>query len=141
MRTSTGVVISGIIAVLAGLNLFRFAVFLAFKFHPPSAWPPFVPTVTLAVGVLLVACAVWGVCTGIGLIWHKRWARISIQVFGVVLALLSLPAEFGVLMAQVPVVAKAPRSVLYLAQIAIAAWWLVLFNTRGAKEAFEVRDR
>jgi hypothetical protein len=122
--------------VLASLNLLRFASRLRF----PIQSPPFMPTVMLA---FLVACAVWGICTGIGLFWHRRWARISIQLFGVVLILISLPQVFGVLMARarVPVSWKASTLAPYLAQIVISVWWLVLFNVRGTKEAFNVRNR
>jgi len=143
MRISLRVLISGIIAVFASLNLLRVATFMAFGLHPSSRVPPILP---LILAGLVAALAAWGVFTAIGLFWHKRWARISIQVFGVALALLSLLAGFGALTGLRYLIAANPgpvairsalaQVVIYPAQIVIAIWWLVLFNTRGAKEEF-----
>jgi len=97
-------------------------------------------------GAVFAAFAVWGVSTGIALFWHKRWARISIQVFGVALALLSLLSGFGGIVGLRALIAQNPgpaaitlglaQIVIYPIQIAVAVWWLVLFNTRSVKTAF-----
>ena len=61
--------------MLASLNLLRVAAFTMFRLHSPSAAAPFIPLVTLLLG----ACALWGLITGIGLLRRKRWSRISIR--------------------------------------------------------------
>ena len=55
-----------------------------------SGWPRYFP---LAMALWFAACAVWGLSTGIGTLRRKRWARMSIQLFGVALVFFILPAD------------------------------------------------
>jgi hypothetical protein len=147
MRTSVRILISGIIAILAGLNLLLFAAYMHARHRPlPDAVPPALP---LVAEMLIAALALWGIFTGIGLFWHKPWARISIQVFAIAVALQSLLAGSGALVALRSLISihadpatmrsAYARTAIFPAQIAIAIWWLILFNTRRTKAEFTAR--
>ena len=132
MGTSKEVLISGVVAVLAGLNLLKSATFMTFKAPTHLAGSNrSVSTLMAAGGVLLAACAALGIFTGIALLWRQRWSRISIQVFGAALAVFSVPAFFGALTAT-RVIGLTNQSeppyglaqvIIHPAQVVLAVWW------------------
>ena len=135
---------SAVFAMVVSLFLCRSAAFMIFKFMlgpahgrggqlMSSGWPRYFP---LAMALWFAACAVWGLSTGIGTLRRKRWARMSIQLFGVALVLFILPAEFEMWAAPVPVRMKAVRYGLYAAQALVGVWWLFFFNAMKTKRAF-----
>jgi len=136
MRAS--IVASGIVAILSGLNLLNIATSMTLKPHIPGGASEFIIFARIS-GALLTVCAAFGIATAVALFKHKRWARIAIQGFGVALAVISIPAGAGVLVAGTasPELARSARYfahlLIYPAQIVIAIWWLILFNTRTAK--------
>jgi hypothetical protein len=145
MRISLRVLISGIIAVFASLNLLRVATFIAFGRRFPSQFLRYCRSSWRGWSQLLLRgkYLLQSVCSGI-----SAGPGSSIQIFGVALALWSLPAGFGSFAGLRGLIAASPGPVpirsalaqvlIYPAQIVVAIWWLVLFNTRGVKEEFGV---
>jgi hypothetical protein len=92
----------------------------------------------------------WGICTGIGLLRLKNWARISIMVFGGLLAVFGLFGAFGALLASLitlpsspdmnPAVLTSVRVFMVLfamAQLGLGIWWVYFFNRATVKAQFQ----
>src|SRR5882724_58786 len=93
----------------------------------------------------------WGSAAGIGLLYLKRWARISLLVFAGFLVCISAPT--AVLMAVVPLPdthdANLPANFTTLMRIgmglfysmfaALGGFWLYFFNKRSVKAQFQAR--
>lgn len=96
--------------------------------------------------VLLVGAGTWGIATALGLLFLRRWARISILVFGGLLAFSGASAALFVFLIDIPIPARASEqemeairtgmAIFYLFLLAVGSWWLYLFNTNGVKRAF-----
>lgn len=85
----------------------------------------------------------WGIVTGIGLLRLRNWARISIVVFSVLLALMGLVSMPAILL--VPAPPNVPQNfgavrtaiaIVYGAFGLLGAVWLYYFNRRATREAF-----
>lgn len=159
MSRSVGVYITAVL-VLAGSvlcllsGLFQLlAAFFQTTVPPTAATPNFpAPTVHFLRYALFFAAAMsfafggWGVATGIGLFGFRRWARISMLIFSGFLLLISLPGLALFLFVPLPVPPEAPAqmmvavrvviAVFYGLLIAIAAWWIYLFNKASVKQQF-----
>ena len=109
-------------------------------------------------GVFLAADAVlsfgfggWGLASGIGLLYLKRWARISTLVFAGFLLCISLPAAALILLIPLPNShdPSLPFNFMSVTRIAMALFygvfavlgcsWLYFFNKRSVKVQFEER--
>jgi hypothetical protein len=94
----------------------------------------------------LVVLAVWGIATSIGLFLLKRWARLSILVFSVLLTIMSAFSALVIPLIPLPPTPDADPRVFayfrfgmagfYLMLAAIGVWWFVLFTRRSVKEQF-----
>jgi len=94
----------------------------------------------------LVLFSIWGVATGIGVFFLKRWARVSIIVFGVFLVFGGFLGALVTLVMPLPstgpnaggsfVAIKIGIAVFYLLMGAIGLWWVLLFNSRSVKTQF-----
>jgi hypothetical protein len=95
---------------------------------------------------VFAASAVWGLCSGIGILRRRHWARISMVVFGALLAFFGGTGALAMLLVPFPmnpdvdprVAAFARVSIVafYAAFTAVGAWWLVLFNRQSVKRYF-----
>lgn len=104
--------------------------------------------------VVMFAMAVFGTFVGVGVIRRRNWARISILVWGGIMALLCLaivgfslvifssgmginpPNASGVDTGQVMLFTKIIMVIFYGIPAAIGIWWLVLFTRPRVAEAF-----
>jgi hypothetical protein len=150
MTRSVGVTVNAVVALLgsvlalamAGLMVFT-AVF-ALQSAPvdtPKEFP--LPAVYLKAFMVLMPLvyalpAVWGICTGIGLLRLKNWARISTIVFGGLLAAFGLFGAFSALMVSLVTLPSASnvdpafmamfRVVMVLfamGELGLGSWWLL----------------
>jgi hypothetical protein len=97
-------------------------------------------------GVLLAALAFWGIVTAVGIFRRRGWARVSMVVFAVLLAFMSIGGLLAILFVRMPTVGGESPRVMEITRKAIAGfygalsiigvWWLILFNSRGAKQYF-----
>jgi hypothetical protein len=120
----------------------------AFRARPSHQIESPIPLKLVAIGmaVFLTALAAWGIATAIAIIRRRRWARISILVFGALLAIFSALSAlttavmpFPTPAGGAPVLASRVRwgiTALYGLLAAIGAWWLVLFNRKRSIEYF-----
>ncbi len=109
---------------------------------PPAA----LRAIGMAAALLLGACGAWAVCTGVGILRRRSWARISIlvaaaafAVFGCAGVLILCLAPFsmdGRVDAHVTEIVRGVILGLYGLQAALGAWWLILFTRRSAKLYF-----
>jgi hypothetical protein len=95
---------------------------------------------------VFAGAAVWGICAGIGVFRHRNWARISMVVFGGLLAFFGGTGALAMVLVPFPMdpavdqhvatVARASIVAVYLALTAVGVWWLVLFNRQSGKRYF-----
>lgn len=95
---------------------------------------------------VFAASAIWGVSVGIGVFRRRNWARISMLVFGGLLAFFGGTGALAMIFVPFPMnpdvdqhvaaVARVAIVAVYVALTAIGAWWLVLFNRQSAKRYF-----
>jgi hypothetical protein len=98
----------------------------------------------LAISVAMLAVlGTWGTVTGIGLLRLRNWARISIVVFGVLLAFAGLASAPAILL--IPAPPNVPQNfgavrmviaMIYGAFGLLGAVWLYYFNRRATCNAF-----
>ncbi len=145
--TAAGVVaIVGSVLVLLGTALAA----IAFLTVPISQAAPQFPSFArnLAVGsmALFAGLAVFGVFTGIGVLRLKNWARISMLVWsGITAAICGCVLAFLVII-PLPTPPNAPANIaaftrvaaglIYGLPLAIAIWWLILFNRKAIAAQF-----
>ena len=111
---------------------------------PPM--PPFVKSTAVAILLFLAVLAIFGIFTSVGVLHLKKWARVSMLIWGGVMAAfcgLALPFATLVPMPESP--AGSPMSLpivrilvimVYGIPFLIGVWWLILFNQRAVKEQF-----
>ena len=117
---------------------------------PPPAGPGAPPFPLMAVGIIMAvifsAFALWGILTGIAIFRRRGWARISIMLFGILLAIMGaggavasffipVPEQEGVdprIMSTV----RFGMAAFYLVLAAIGIWWLALFNKQTTRKYF-----
>ena len=153
MKRPAGVTASAVVAIIGSLFVLAaagFFVVASFSPLPTGAAAPAIPDYSRLMrgaAFILVAFAAMGLTTGVGLLKLRPWARVSMLVFGGIMAAMCLAA--GLSIAALPLVATAnldPRAarmlrpmlgVIYGVPFLIGVWWLVQFNRRATKEAFE----
>lgn len=146
MKKPLGVSASAVCALLGSLLtlLFFVALLLTLFFSPAGRPLPPVARVGILIGLAMFGLfGAWGTTTAIGLFRMRNWARISIIVFGVLLAFTGLvggPAIFFV-----PSTTAAPpnyeaiRNVVagfYAAFGLLGVFWVYYFSRRATREAF-----
>jgi len=123
---------------------------------PVPAIPAWTPFLMYGFSAFLVALAVWGICTAIGLFRLRRWARYSVLVIGGCLALFAIP-QIVIMLIMMAVPLPLPANVdpaqaqiahnfakvmfgvmsaLYAVVCAVGVFWLVYFNRKRVREAF-----
>jgi hypothetical protein len=149
---SSSVIAAGVVGILASLFMILIAVaaIAGMSLVPPSSAtppiPPFVKSTAIVMMVLLAGLAIFGIFTSVGVLHLKNWARVSMLIWGGVMAAfcgLALPFAAFVTMPEAP--AESPMAlpfvrllliVVYGIPFLIGVWWLLLFNQRAIKEQF-----
>jgi hypothetical protein len=108
--------------------------------HPEPA------AVALFGKLMIVLPGICGIATGLGLLFLKRWARISILIFAALLATMGLFTAPIILLIPFPATPGLDESLLsgirigiaafYIVLAAIGIWWLVLFSRQSVKQQF-----
>jgi hypothetical protein len=148
---STAVVAAGIVGILVGLFTILIAVATIggmFMLPPgnPAAIPPFARSWVIVMMGLFAALAIFGIFTGVGVLRLKKWARVSMLVWGGVMAAFSGVMLLFMAFVALPGMPADPSFSLPFLRILIAfiygipfligVWWLLLFNKSAVKEQF-----
>jgi hypothetical protein len=157
MRRSAGVTISAVIVFIGcafTLPCAGLMVLGAVAVGQDARQPEFVQYAAMAVCVVLVLMEAWGIATGVGLIHLREWARISMLVFGGLLALfMGLPAIIFLFVplptpANVPDPEQAARVMsmirfglvgFYGALAVLGAFWIYFFARAATRIQFSGR--
>ncbi|HEX8765911.1 MAG TPA: hypothetical protein VF740_12160, partial [Candidatus Acidoferrum sp.] len=157
MRRSTGITISAAVVIagsaftfLCGALMLLGSAVMSKSGHAPNVPVPVdIGSILIGEAIFVFAFAGWGLATGIGLIYLKRWARISILIFAGILAFFSL---FSIVVLAFIPIPDAPNSNLpsnftsivrvgmglfYGAFGVLGGFWLYFFNKRSAKAQFQ----
>lgn len=147
MRRSASVTIAATVSLLGslmslGLGLVSaVAVLIARKSNPDLNEPLVISGIWIAILVLVVG-AIWGIVTSRGLLRLRFWARISILVFSVLLAITGLEGTvaFPFVTARTAVGGfldgKFGMAWFYAILTAIGIWWFVLFTRFSVRQQF-----
>jgi hypothetical protein len=146
------IVAAGIVGILASLFAILIAVAsIAGMFMLPpnnsAAIPPFAKPLAIAMTFLLGGLAVFGIFTSLGVLRLKRWARVSMLVWGGLMAafsgvmllftsLVPLPDVYAADTAVSSQYIRILISAVYGIPFLIGIWWLLLFNQSAVKERF-----
>ena len=118
---------------------------------PPPAGPGAPPFPMMAVGIIMAlvfsAFALWGVVTAIGILRRRAWARISIMLFAILLAIMGAGGAIAALLIPIPqqegvdpglmTAVRFGLAAFYLLLAAIGIWWLMLFNRKITRQYFD----
>src|SRR5258708_36660362 len=108
--------------------------------------PPFVRSTVVATMVFLAGLAIFGIFISVGVLHLKNWARVSMLIWGAVMAAFSgLALPFAAFMPMPEAPAQSPAAlpfvrtlllIVYGIPFFIVVWWLLLFNRRAVKDQF-----
>jgi hypothetical protein len=115
-----------------------------------SEFPPATRTMMLGTQGFMICLSLFGVATGIALIYLRNWARISILIwagFSVFFGVIGIPIAYLTTFSPVPSAPALPaesitavRLILvfvYGIPLVIGVWWLILFNRKSVKAQFD----
>jgi hypothetical protein len=146
MKKPAGIAVSAVFALLGSLLMLLFFVLICSTVLLSSTPRPLPPQARLGLylGLALFGfLGTWGTVTAIGLFRFRNWARISIIVFSVLLALTGITA--GPVMFLIPAPATAPPNFhaiqtviagVYGALGLLGGFWVYYFCRRTTREAF-----
>jgi hypothetical protein len=149
---SSSVVAAGVVGILASLITILIVVLavVGLNLMPTEGatqpLPPFAKSMAVMMMLFLAGLAIFGLFTSVGVLHLKKWARISMLVWGGVMAAFSgLALPFAMFMPLPEPPAEAPMavpvlrvlvSIVYGIPLLIGVWWLLLFNQRAVKDQF-----
>ena len=158
-RPTASIKAAGIIAIVGSVLVLLGAAFgfLGVSILPETQAGPGLPKAARVLGEATMAfffgLAILGLFTGVGLLRLQKWARISALVWsGVTAAMCALIIVFSVFI-PLPMPPNAPDTpvnlltyvrvatvVFYGLPLAIAIWWLILFNRKKVAAQFVASD-
>ncbi|MBZ5668004.1 MAG: hypothetical protein LAO30_25895 [Acidobacteriia bacterium] len=153
MKRSVSVTVVAVLSLLGSLltlaigSLMAIALVITGKSNP-ALKEPFAVAGMLVGMFFLIVPAIWGLATSLGLFRLKRWARLSILVFSVLLVLMGVFSAPMLLLIPLPQAPEADPQVttyirfglagFYALLAAIGIWWFILFTRRSVREQFGV---
>jgi hypothetical protein len=148
---SSSVVAAAIAGILISLftMLGALGAMVGLTIVPPSsamAIPPPARSMLLVIMGLLAGLTIFGVFSCIALLRLKKWARVSMLIWGGVMAAFSGVMLLFTSLTPLPEISADSAaglpylrifiSVLYGIQLLVGVWWLLLFNQRAVREQF-----
>lgn len=149
---SSSVVAAGVVGILASLITILVVVagIAGMSLIPPEnaapPIPPFAKSMAVAMLLFVGGLAIFGIFASVGVLHLKNWARISMLIWGgVMAAFCGLALPFALFMPMPEFSAESPMalpflrillSMVYGIPLLIGVWWLFLFNQRAIKEQF-----
>jgi hypothetical protein len=144
-------------ALVLALGVFvLFAMYMAMTSAPLEPRPAFpfsregFKAFLLLIPLIYILPAVWGICTGVGLLQLKNWARISIIVFAGLLIVFGLLGGLSALALIMTPSARSPQlnrdvftlvravtAVFAVGQVGLGIWWMGFFNLARTKVQFQ----
>lgn len=155
MPRSVGVTTSAVVVIAGSTFTFLLGAVMLFgsAVMPKSSQAARVPmdigSILITEAIVIFAFAGWGLATGIGLLYLKRWARISLLIFAGILAFISLFSALFVAFIPLPLtndpnlpanftsMMRAGMGLFYGAIAALGGFWLYFFNKRSVKAQFQ----
>ena len=153
MRRTAGVTASAVVIIigsavarLCGAMTVMWSAFIT-KANPAARVPENFGSILVAEATFFFGLGGWGLASGIGLLYLKQWARISLLVFAGFLVFVSLPA--AALMAVIPLPHDPKLAINFMPAIrvgmalfygmfaALGGFWLYFFNKSGVKVQFQ----
>ena len=159
MQRSAGVTTSAVVVIvgsaftiLCGAMLLLGSAFIS-KSSSAANVPVNLGSILIVEAIAVFALGGWGLATGIGLLYLKHWARVSLLIYAGILVFFSLPA--AVLMAFIPLplptdpnlppnfasLMRVGMGLFYGAFAALGGFWLYFFNKRIVKVQFQAVQR
>jgi hypothetical protein len=158
-KRSAAVTAAAVVAILSGALLvvgFLIAFLGTLLIKLPGAsseLPPSVRTFGLATQGFVICLSLFGVATGIGLICLRKWARISILIWGGFCAffgVIGIPIALLIPFSPTPNAPNLPPDsmqavrwillAVYSVPLLIGIWWLILFNRKSVKAQFAAQE-
>src|SRR6266568_286774 len=159
MPRSAGVTVSAVVAIIGSAftilcgALMLLGSALVSKSSPPANVPINIGALLIVEAAIICGFGAWGLAAGIGLIYLKRWARISISVFAAILVVFSLPG--ALFMAFIPLpktndpnlpvnfmpLMRVGMVLFYAAFGALGGFWLYFLNKRSVKAQFQAMQK
>jgi hypothetical protein len=155
MPRSAGVTVSAVVAIIGSAFTILFGAIMAAgsalvsKSSPPANVPINIGAFLVVEAAIICGFGAWGLAAGIGLIYLKRWARISILVFAAILVVFSLPGALFIAFIPFPKtndpnlpvnfmpLMRAGIALFYGMFAALGIFWLYFFNKRSVKTQFQ----
>ena len=155
-KRSASVIAAAVVAILGSLFLLLccsavfFMTLLVKLPNPPSELPPSVRAFSLGAQGFMICLSLFGIATGIGLLYLRKWARISILIWGgfsAFFGVIGIPIAYFMMHSPIPNAPALPAEsmqavrwillVIYGLPLLIGVWWLILFNRKGVKTQFD----
>ena len=155
MHRSTGVTTSAVVVIAGSAFTFLCGAMLLLgsavvsKSSPPPNLPVSLGSVLIVEAIFVFAFAGLGLASGIGLLYLKQWARISLLVFAGFLVCVSLPAMAMMAVIRLPdnhdpnlpanfmAGMRIGMELFYGMFAALGGIWLYFFNKRSVKLQFQ----
>ncbi len=154
MKRSAGVTFIAILSMIGSVLVLLIGILLIVVmalFPPPPSNPqipaPFFKVLILFGALVYIGPSIWGILTSVGLFRLRKWARISILVFSILLILMAVPSGLISFLIPTPEVKGADPGFFpvfrilmagfWLMLAAIGTWWLIFFTRSGVKAQFE----
>lgn len=146
MKRPVAVTASAIVAILGSIFVFLLAVVAVASLfiETTKPKPPNTAQFVIVGAVMFTALAGIGIWTAVGLFRLRQWARTSILVFAVFVAVSSIFTLLVTMAVPMPPdisagterVLRQTMAAAFGIPLAIAVWWLIQFNRLSTKAAF-----
>src|SRR5215831_20883735 len=147
MHRSTGVPASAVLVIVGSALTLLCAAMMLFgsafesKSNPAANAPVDLGTILTVEAVVVFGFGGWGLASGIGLLYLKQWARISLLIYAGLLVCVSLPAAALMAVISLPHDPSLPVNFMPAIRVgmaffygmfaALGGFWLYFFNKRS----------